>query len=113
MNETQMNDSRMNINSLLTASIDNYIPGMKGAVLANYTEMKSFTKNEETNKITGAVCFDKINKKEFTIRAKQVVNCCGVHADILRQLDDPTKDTRIVPSRGTHLIFKKGMLNKT
>jgi len=28
-------------------------------------------------------------------------------------MDDPAKDTRIVPSRGTHLIFKKGMLNKT
>jgi len=65
-----MNDSRMNINSLLTASIDEYIPGMKGAVLANYTEMKSFTKDEKSSQITGAVCMDKLNNKEFTIKAK-------------------------------------------
>lgn len=102
----------MNINSLLTASIDDFIPGMKGAVLANYTEMRSFTKNDKSQ-ISGAVCYDKVNNKEFTVRAKQVVNCCGVHADVLRQMDDPKKESRIVPSRGTHLIFKKGMLNKT
>jgi hypothetical protein len=41
-----MIDSRMNINSLLTASIDKFIPGMKGATLANYVEFKDFIKDE-------------------------------------------------------------------
>jgi glycerol-3-phosphate dehydrogenase len=33
-----------------------------------------------------------------------------VHADELRLKDQPDLTPRIVPSRGTHLIFKKGLL---
>jgi hypothetical protein len=41
-----MNDARMNMHALLTASLNGYIPGMKGAILLNYTELVSFIKNE-------------------------------------------------------------------
>jgi glycerol-3-phosphate dehydrogenase len=105
-----MLDGRMNLNSLFTASIDEFIPGMKGASLANYTEMKCLTKDGK-GQITGAVCFDSLNNKEFTVKAKCVVNCAGVHADIIRSLDKPDVSPRIVPSRGTHLVFKKGILS--
>jgi hypothetical protein len=37
MHETQMIDSRMNLNSLFTATKDQYVPGMKAVSLANYT----------------------------------------------------------------------------
>jgi len=46
MSETQMHDSRMNLNSLFTAAVDDYIPGMKGATLANYVEMKRLLKDD-------------------------------------------------------------------
>ena len=82
---------------------------MQGATLANYTEMKSFTKDEHGT-ITGAVCFDTLNQKQFTVKAKCVVNCAGVHADILRTMDKADVEPRIVPSRGTHLMFKRGLL---
>jgi len=39
MAEAQMHDSRMNLNTLFTSAIEDYIPGMKGATLANYCEM--------------------------------------------------------------------------
>ena len=45
MHEAQMIDSRLNFNALLTASIDHYIPGMKGATLGNYVEFKDYIKN--------------------------------------------------------------------
>ena len=111
MSETQMHDSRMNLNSLFTAAVDNYIPGMTGATLANYVEMKRLLK-DESGKIIGGVCVDKMDpeQKEFEVRAKVVVNCAGAHADEIRQMDKPEVEKRIVPSRGTHLIFKKGML---
>jgi hypothetical protein len=32
-----MLDGRMNLNTLFTAAIEDFIPGMKGATLANYT----------------------------------------------------------------------------
>lgn len=110
MNETQMMDTRMNLHALLTASIDSFIPGMKGANLANYVEFKEYIKNAETGKIEGAVLFDKIHKKEYKVKSKVVVNCAGVHADELRTKDDPNTFQRIIGAKGTHLMFKGGML---
>jgi hypothetical protein len=40
-----MMDGRMNLNALLTASIEGFIPGMKGANLANYVEFRDYIKN--------------------------------------------------------------------
>ena len=80
-----MHDSRMNLNSLFTAAVDDYIPGMTGATLANYVEMKRMLK-DENGKIIGAVCVDRMDpeQKEFEVKAKVVVNCAGVHADEVR-----------------------------
>ena len=110
MSETQMHDSRMNLNCLFTAAVDEYIPGMKGATLANYVELKSLIK-DENGKIIGGMCIDKMDPegKEFPVKAKVVVNCAGVHADEIRKMDKADVENRIVPSRGTHLIFKKGL----
>lgn len=85
MSEAQMHDSRMNLNSLLTSTIDDYIPGMKGSTVANYVEFKRFLK-DDNGKIIGGVCVDKLdpNGKEFNVKAKVVVNCAGVHADVIR-----------------------------
>ena len=41
-----------------------------------------------------------------------VVNCTGAHSDEIRQMDKPDIGKRMVPSRGTHLMFKKGMLKE-
>jgi glycerol-3-phosphate dehydrogenase len=78
-----MNDSRMNINTLLTSSIDKFIPGMKGTTLGNYVEFNDFIKNED-GKITGAKVKDSISNKEFNIKSKVVVNCTGIFSDDLR-----------------------------
>ena len=113
MAEAQMHDSRMCLNTLFTAAIDNYHKGMVGATLVNYCEFKDFTK-DENGKITGGVCVDTLDKnaKPFNVKAKVVVNCAGVHADVIRQKAQPEKTNRIVPSRGTHLIFKKGFFQE-
>jgi glycerol-3-phosphate dehydrogenase len=85
MAEAQMHDSRMNLNVLFTAAIDGYIKGMQGATLANYIECQSFTK-DANGKITGALVCDTLDPKAkpFEVKAKVVVNCAGVHADVLR-----------------------------
>lgn len=111
MHEAQMIDSRMNLNTLFTSTIDNFIPGMKGSNLANYTEFVDFMKNEN-GKITGAKLKDGITGKEFSVSAKCVVNCAGVHSDTLRLMDNDKVEKRIQGARGTHLMFKKGLLPK-
>ena len=85
MSETQMHDSRMNLNTLFTAAVDGYTPGQTGATLANYVEFKSFIK-DDAGKIVGGMCVDKNDPegKEFPVKAKVVVNCTGVHADEIR-----------------------------
>lgn len=80
MHEGQIIDGRMCVNTLLTASVDKFHPGLKGATLANYVELMALDKNEE-GKISGALLKDNISGKEFRIKTKAVVNCAGVFAD--------------------------------
>ncbi len=40
-----MNDSRMNIDLLLTSSIENYEEGFQKSDIVNYTEFKKINKN--------------------------------------------------------------------
>jgi glycerol-3-phosphate dehydrogenase len=104
-----MMDSRMNLHALLTSSVDAYIPGMKGANLVNYVEVVDLVKGKD-GKIEGAVLIDKLTKKEFKVKSKVVVNCAGIHADELRLKDNPNTFNRIIGAKGTHLMFKQGML---
>ena len=94
MQEAQMMDGRMAINSILTSSIDSYIPGMKGTTLANYVEFRDYVKDKD-GKIIGAKLFDCISKKEFDVKCKVVVNCAGIHSDELRLKDKPEAEPRI------------------
>lgn len=104
-----MLDTRMCLHALLTSSIDKYVPGQKGANLLNYVEFRDFIKNSQGH-IEGAVLYDKIKHKEFRVKSKVVVNCSGIHADEIRKRDNPTAEDRIIGARGTHLMFKKGLL---
>ena len=81
----------MALNALLTSSVEKFVPGMKGATLANYVVFKSFVK-DESGKITGANLYDAIEKKEFTVKTKFVVNCAGSQADKIRVEDDPAAE---------------------
>jgi len=105
-----MMDSRLNMITLLTSTIDKFIPGMKGANIANYTEFVDFIKNDQ-GKIEGAILYDSLKKKQFKVKSKVVVNCAGIHADEVRFKDDPNAIKRITGARGTHLMFSKGLLD--
>lgn len=105
LHEAQMLDSRMNLHALFTAAQDSFIPGMKGATLANYVEVQGLLKAAD-GRIEGAHLLDRIKGRQFKVKAKAVVNCAGVHADALRKMDDPKVEERIIGAKGTHLIFK-------
>lgn len=102
----QMNDSRMNLDLLLTATLDNYRPGFKPANLLNYCEFREFIKDER-GKIIGAKVYDKLNDKTIEVKTKAIVNCTGVFADTIRQMDDPKAPKLMSASAGTHLILSK------
>ena len=95
----------MNLLVLLTSTIE-IIPSMRRANIANYTVAKELLKNDE-GKIIGVKMIDKISGKEFDVKSKVVVNCCGIFADVIRKMDKPDCKNRIVGARGTHIILSQ------
>jgi len=109
----QMNDSRMNMDILLTSTLNNYLLNEKmvPANIINYTKFTDFIKDDK-GKIIGGVIHDKLNNKTFTVKAKAVVNCTGIFADSIRKLDNPNVGTRIVPAQGSHLVLDQKLVHK-
>ena len=98
----QFDDARMAISLALTAT-------KEGATLLNYAEVKSFTK--DGGLINGLYFTDIINKKNYKIKAKVIVNATGVFSDQLIKLDQPNAKPMIRPSQGVHLVLEKKFLN--
>ena len=101
-----MNDARMNLHALLTASLTGYIPGMKGAILMNYTELISFIKDED-GRIVAATLRDRLKSQTFTVRAKYFVNATGSQSDSVRKLDNPEAQPRLVNFKAAQLMLAR------
>ncbi|KAH7143463.1 FAD dependent oxidoreductase-domain-containing protein [Dactylonectria macrodidyma] len=112
----QHNDSRMNISLAMTASL-------YGATVLNYVEVTGLEK-DANGKIHGAKMRDTLASsdgnagKEFTVRAKGVINATGPFADAVEHMDDPSRKNLVAPASGAHIILPKslcpnkmGMLN--
>ncbi|HVA32859.1 MAG TPA: glycerol-3-phosphate dehydrogenase/oxidase [Candidatus Baltobacteraceae bacterium] len=80
-----------------------------GAALANYTACIALSDATEPFRIV--TVRDVETSAQFAIRARVVVNACGVFADALRRLDDPQAAPLLSLSRGTHLVFAAGVLS--
>ncbi|KAG0048175.1 mitochondrial glycerol-3-phosphate dehydrogenase [Gryganskiella cystojenkinii] len=93
----QHNDSRMNVALGLTAV-------QYGAVIANHVEVVELHK-DENKRLCGARVRDTMTGKEFSVKAKGVINATGPFTDGIRQLDDPKIQTIVAPSAGVHIIL--------
>jgi len=76
-----------------------------GAVITNYTEVTSFLM--EGGKIRGARVCDNLDNKEFTVRARNVVNATGVFSEEVEKLTGEEPQVSIEPSKGVHLVFAR------
>jgi glycerol-3-phosphate dehydrogenase len=83
-----------------------------GACVLNYTKVADLIKNG-AGKITGLKVQDEIGKKNYTIKAKMVVNATGVFADKILQMDNPEAPKMIQPSQGIHLVMDLDFLGGT
>ncbi|KAF7323209.1 Glycerol-3-phosphate dehydrogenase [Mycena chlorophos] len=93
----QHNDSRMNMALILSAV-------KHGATVANYCEVTALHKNDD-GKLNGARIKDNMTGKEFTVRAKGIINATGPFADALLTLDNPAHKTIVQPSSGIHITL--------
>lgn len=60
----------MTIDLLLTGTIDNYIPNMKGGNLLNYAKVVGLLKNPETKEIEGVEFEDTLTGKTYKVKSK-------------------------------------------
>lgn len=94
----QTNDARLTMALILTAS-------QYGAVITNYAEVTSFLM--EGGKIRGARVCDRLDNKEITVRARNVVNATGVFSEEVESLTGEEPQVSIEPSKGVHLVFTR------
>lgn len=98
----QFDDARLAIN--LAQTIVNH-----NGVVINYMKVKSLLKNEE-GLVSGVEAQDIEREQKYSIHAKVVINCTGVFADDILQMDDPSAPRTIVPSQGVHIVLDREFL---
>ncbi|MFC3416049.1 glycerol-3-phosphate dehydrogenase/oxidase [Algoriphagus hitonicola] len=93
----QFDDARLALSIAMTADD-------AGACILNYTAVKGLVK-DENGKVTGLKIRDELDRKNYTLKAKMVVNATGVFADKILQMDKPGSAKMIQPSQGIHLVM--------
>jgi len=97
----QQDDARMCLAISLTAA-------RHGAAISNHVEvLELMKKKDETGKevLCGAKVRDNITKKEWSIKAKCIINATGPFTDAIRKMDNPTVKTICCPSSGVHIVL--------
>ena len=60
--------------------------------------------------MVGVTAHDSIGNSTFEVRAKAIINCTGVFADDILQMDNPEAKASIRPSQGVHIVLDKSFL---
>lgn len=97
----QHDDARMCIAVALTAT-------RLGATIANHTEVLELTKGQDSDGkqvLTGAKVRDRLTGKEFTVKAKCIVNATGPYTDFIRLMDNSSVPKICQPSSGVHIVL--------
>jgi glycerol-3-phosphate dehydrogenase len=91
----QFNDARLAL-MLARTAIDH------GAIVQNYARCLRLLST--AGRLSGAIVTDVETGKEYTVRAKTVVNATGIFTDEIRTMDDPAIPPLLTVSRGTHIV---------
>ncbi len=97
----QFDDSRLAVNLAQTAEA-------LGAAMLNYCRCVGLVK--ENGVVAGVEIHDVENDRQFTVRARTVINATGVFADDLRHMDEPKAKGVIAVSQGIHIVLPKRFL---
>lgn len=97
----QFDDSRLAINLAQTFS-------KNSGTLANYFKVTGLLKKDEL--ISGVTARDLESGKDYSIKARAVINATGVFADEIIAMDNPHHARAIRPSQGVHLVLDQDFL---
>jgi glycerol-3-phosphate dehydrogenase len=82
----------------------------RGARVYNYTMVQDFI--HEKGRVVGACVLDTLSRDAWEIRARQVVNATGPWTDqVLGVAYGNTRNGRIRPAKGVHVILPRGRLD--
>jgi glycerol-3-phosphate dehydrogenase len=98
----QFDDSRLLISLAQTAVT-------RGACLLNYARVTRLFK-DETGSLTGLEFCDQETVRQYSLRARCVVNATGPFCDDLRRLDEPKSEPILAPSQGVHIVLDRSFL---
>ena len=79
-----------------------------GGTAINYVEATGFI--EEHGKIAGIHALDRDSDAHFDVRARVVVNACGVYSEETLGLESGEKETLLSVSQGTHMVLPRSFL---
>jgi glycerol-3-phosphate dehydrogenase len=79
-----------------------------GGSALNYMAVAGLVK--EGGRIVGVRVRDEEAGREYTVRARAVVNATGVFADEVRRLDAPATSRMLSPSQGAHVVLERSFL---
>ena len=98
----QFDDSRMAVNLAQTCA-------ELGGIVVNKAKVTAML-HDETGKVAGVKFTDAESGEEITLKARCVVNACGVFVDHVMSMDAPEHKKMVTPSQGVHLVFDKKFL---
>ncbi len=98
----QFDDSRLLINLVATAV-------EQGATMLNYAPVTGLTKDAD-GLVVGVSARDLESGRDFTARAKVIINATGPFTDSVRHLAEPEARPMIAPSQGAHIVLDKSFL---
>lgn len=73
-----------------------------GALAVNYARLERF--DYEAGQIAGAEIVDVLSGRQYTVKARCIVNAAGPWVDTLRQLDGSQQGKRLLLTKGIHLV---------
>ena len=97
----QFDDARLAI-TLAQSAADH------GATLLNYVRVTGLSKS--AGMVDGVCCRDGESGETLTLKARVVINACGIFSDEIRLMDDPNGPRVVQPSQGVHLVFGREFL---
>ncbi len=97
----QFDDARLAI-TLAQSAADH------GASLLNYVRVTGLSKSG--GMVDGVWCRDEETGHTMALKAKVVINACGIFSDEIRMMDEPAGPRVVQPSQGVHLVFGREFL---
>lgn len=75
-----------------------------GGVILNKAKVSGIV-HDQNGKVAGVKFVDMESGKEMLLKAKSVINACGILVDDLMAMDSPGHSKMVTPSQGVHLVL--------